>query len=184
MSPVHLPVGVLHNYLLIIASLTELITVNSLGMMLEPAQLFAAQPIVLQTIASRGFVTLPYTSLFLTQLNQSICTQSRSGWWRLQALLCVMFIVLLDMLKSLNIKRATLLTGGSIFFWFRQMACRKRTKMKLKPQVSRLPFPLWAEPISSEHSTDTNQQETRRLNCTARQLEVKMHEKSAENVVN
>ncbi len=61
MSPVHLPVGVLHNYLLIIASLTELITVNSLGMMLEPAQLFAAQPIVLQTIASRGFVTLPYS---------------------------------------------------------------------------------------------------------------------------
>lgn len=49
MSPVHLPVGVLHNYLLIIASLTELITVNSLGMMLEPAQLLTARPIVLQT---------------------------------------------------------------------------------------------------------------------------------------
>lgn len=30
----------------------------------------------------------------------------------------------------------------------------------------------------------TNQQETRRLNCIARQLEVKMHEQSAENVVN
>lgn len=35
----YLLVGVLHNYLLIIASLTELITVNSLGMMLEPGQL-------------------------------------------------------------------------------------------------------------------------------------------------
>lgn len=67
MSPVHLPVGVLHNYLLIIASLTELITVNSLGMMLEPAQLFAAQAIVLQTkkntiqkqtADSCGFITL------------------------------------------------------------------------------------------------------------------------------
>lgn len=32
----YLLVGVLHNYLLIIASLTELITVNSLGMTLEP----------------------------------------------------------------------------------------------------------------------------------------------------
>ncbi len=68
LSPVHLPVGVLHNYPLIIASLTELITVNSLGMMLEPAQLFAAQPIVLQTkkylskivrysLAESGFIT-------------------------------------------------------------------------------------------------------------------------------
>lgn len=85
MSPVHLPVGVLHNYLLIIASLTELITVNSLGMMLEPAQLFAAQAIVLQTKKipfKNRRQTVVVSSLLhegLTQTNQSICTESCSG---------------------------------------------------------------------------------------------------------
>lgn len=89
LSPVHLPVGVLHNYLLIIASLTELITVNSLGMTLEPAQLFAAQPIVMQTKKYHSKIDryslaewwFHHSSLQqgLTQLNQSICTESRSG---------------------------------------------------------------------------------------------------------